>query len=197
MGHIEGGFRRPGIVAHLVIGGYLVGGELGQGAHLAVKLYLCGGYELFVFAHKPVLLLHEGDKLRGKALQEYVDIGKHHLPEALLQLLSERAFGNSLCHPLGYLRHKGVALIVEVVLCAVEFVLGVDAVADVAEIVHGGIACGYIVPFKVGTLCVICGQSLFYLLCRSFRLHLQGIYIRACVLHFRKFHIYRSFFWIV
>ena len=146
-------------MSELIIGGLLVGGELGKCQLFAVKIYLSGGDELFILGGQLVVLLHFGNNFGRKAFKENVGIYKHHPAEFFLQLGTEFTFRKCLCHCLIVLGKGWVCVVEELVLVAVEFILGVDSVADIAEVVHCAVApCG-LVPGKICVSGGICGHG--------------------------------------
>ena len=122
------GLRRR--LADCAVWALLIGAELGEVAHLAVKLDLCAGAQLLVLLHQQVFLLNQGNEGGREGLERKLDIPEQQAAVFGLQLLAEGGGDQGLVKFLQLFIHHRRHLLVVFLLGAVEGVAGVDGVAD-------------------------------------------------------------------
>ena len=178
-----------GRLADGTVGALLVGAQLGQGHGLAVELHHGGGVQLLVLAGELILLLNQLHHLRLEGAEFNLQVGENQLAELLLQGGAEGGGQHGGVDLLLQLTQEGEVLVVEVVLLVVEFVTGVDGVADIGQVAHGAdMAADDIEPVDGGDLVLHRGggaQGVTDLR----ELLLQCIDIQTGIGHLGKFHI--------
>ena len=182
-----------GCAADGAIRAFLVLAQHGKRHSLAVKLHRQSGVELLILSLQLAGLLHKGNQLRLEAAAGDFQILEKQAAVVGFQLFAVGGIQQGDIDSLLTLLQLRADLIKELTLTVVEFVSGIDGVADIGDGACGHKVFGKLRRFIKGGNLRLHGVRCADLFRAGVQLGLDFLHIGSHIGHFRKLHMYFSF----